>query len=191
MARNQVAKKDYDETTGIVTFDFADATKTHLAFDLASLMPSPEAWTALPEIVRALACHGAGQKIGDEYSGSGGDLAEAVDAARGMIERLVAGEWSKERTAGGDRPSLVAEGVIRHAIASGLGTETGPNTGGDWDATRAKYVGKGGEENRKNAMKNKQVAAHVEAIKAERAAERAKAAQAAAAADTTGGTVLI
>lgn len=117
------------------------------------------------EMIANLACHGAGQKVGDAYAGCKGNVDDAIESASAVIERLLSGDWAAEREAAGPSPNMVAEAVIAAKTAAGIAF--------DVEATRTKYVGKDTAEARKRALENVDVKAHYERLRAEAAAKRA------------------
>lgn len=146
MARNQMAKKVVDAEKGTVTFTFSNG-KTLVA-DVDKLDPV---------LVRRLALHGLGQKVGDSYAGSE-TVDEAVENAGDVYEMLANGKWT-ERVAGEPRTSLLAE-ALQRVMAEGGTTKTLE------DCIAA--VKKLDDEGRKNLRGQPAVKAAMSAIKAER-----------------------
>lgn len=91
-------KSTREDLTGV---DFAFTDGETISFDLASVSP---------EMVTHLALHGFSQKGGDSYSGES-DLEVAKAKVRGVIERLIAGDWKAVREAGGGRISDLARAL--------------------------------------------------------------------------------
>lgn len=93
MANAKVATKSLVEKEGSpvgVRFDFNDGDALQILIE------------QLPEhLINHLVCHGLAQKIGDSYAGAKGDVQVAYDAARGVIDSLLAGEWNAKRTGTG------------------------------------------------------------------------------------------
>jgi hypothetical protein len=146
------------------------------------------------DVRRGFLLYGISQKLGDAYALNEKQVAaaeadgmskveKAVEEFDSMLETLLSGAWAVESTAG-PRVSLVLEAWERAAVEAGLSgdalvtkraaVETGLRNG---DAA----VGDGSAKDYKTyVLSNKKVAAAHEAIKAERAAERAAKAAAAA-----------
>lgn len=143
-----------------IRFDFANGKA--LTISLADL---PR------EIIAIAATRGIAEKVRDTFAGSE-SVGDAMEEAESIVERLLAGEWLAEREAAGPRPSMVVDAIIAAFADAGKTVAR--------DAVMAKYTGKGTEEARKTALKNPQVKAHFERLRAEAAAKRAEEAQKAA-----------
>lgn len=117
--------------------------------------------------------HGLAQKLGDSYSGSKTGE-EVIENFETVLERLRNDDWVRvgEGAGAGTRPSLVAD-AIKAALE-----EAGEVVDADRYASIREKVKT--PESRKGALANPVINAHYERIKAERAAERAKEAKAAA-----------
>jgi len=168
---NQMSKKimdkDYQESDGTFGIKFPDGQS--IAGSVADLGgKTTEGGYVVPfgSIAMMALLHGINQKIGDAASGAKGDADAAYESCLTVFEQVKGGEWNKKREGGeGTRPSLVVEAVIRAKTAAGLPVDAA--------AIAAKYSGKDGEENRKNALANPQVKAAYEALRAEAAQKRA------------------
>lgn len=148
------------EGCDVIQFVFADGAQHDL--DVSTV---PE------DIQRVAMVRGLAEKVRDTYAGAK-TVEEAREAAGVMIERLLSGEWQSEGDGGGS-PSVFLEAVKRVKEAAGLVYDDA--------ASREKYVGKDKADTRKAALAgNKQLAAMFATIQAERAAERAQAAEKAA-----------
>lgn len=169
--RNKVLVKTYNETDQVVEgvpaktarFTFLDS-KNVLDVALSTLSA---------DIVTRAALHGILQKAGDAAAGESGEDAE--EAVTGVIEMLLAGNWSAAREKGEARPSVVAEAVFEFKKSMGkLGDET-------LEQIVARYAGKDGAKARATAMKRPEVAAIIERKKIERAQAKLAKLQAATA----------
>ncbi len=122
-----------------------------------------------PEAVNIKAnWHGFSQKIGDVYANAAKKNLDPLEEAMSLYERLVGGDWVKEREAAGPRPSLVVDAVVRSL------TNAGQEVNED---RKAAIVAKlGSKEARDAALANPTIKAAYEAIKAERAQAKAQAA---------------
>ena len=171
MARqNKVCTKLTDLENRYICFqfhDFGEGDKpgdgTNIIFDYGK---------APAEIQAQLMAHGASQKGGDSYAGVHGDIDKAIENCGTVIERMMNGDWVKEREAAGARPSMVVDAVVAALIADGQEVS---------DKRRAGIVGKvKTAAGRKRAMDNPQIKAHYEDLRAKAAAARAKKAKATA-----------
>lgn len=146
MARNQVAKKEVNVEAGTVTFKFSDGKELPISLDN---IPA--------EMIRRLALHGIGQKVGDAYAGS--DVGDAHADASEVADMLQRGVWT-ERTAGEPRTSVLAEALARVA---GQTVEA------------ALEVIKGLDDDQRKALRSHpQIKAAMSAIKAEKDAAAAE-----------------
>jgi hypothetical protein len=159
MAKTQkCTKKVRDDKTG-VDFEFVNGTVVAINLD------------DIPEETKVqLMLHGISQKGGDSYAGTE-TIEDAIAALNGVRERLEKGEWTAGREGGGGKPqfTLLVEALNR-ATDEAVTIEM----------CREK-VGQMDDEQQKELRGHPVIKAHLEAIKAERAAERAKKAQAEAA----------
>ncbi len=98
----KIATKRLDTDQGIVRFEFANGEV--LEVNVAQL----------PESIRRQALlHGVSQKVGDAYAGAE-SAEEALEAARSVVERLMAGEWRTTRQGSGKpRSTMLAEALSR------------------------------------------------------------------------------
>ena len=127
-------------------------------------------------VASAAMLHGLSQKIGDTYAGAE-NIADAVEKAGAMAERLLNGEWLRPRESVGPRIGLLVEAVVAAKTAAGM----------EADAEKIAENLKGNADLRKNALNNPQIKAEYDRIKAERAQAAAKAsAKEARGAETTG-----
>lgn len=148
-ARTPKCTKKVREDLSGVDFDFVDGTSLGIA-----LSDLPE------EIVKNLALHGLSQKVGDSYAGTE-TVEDAISQANGVAARLKAGDWKAAREGGGGRPkiTLIVEALHRA-------------TGKELEECR-ELVASMEDDAVKELKKHPQVHAHITAINAERAAERA------------------
>lgn len=144
MARINVAKKSVvaDERKVSVVFSNGKAVEVGLA-DLS------------PEMVERLALHGLSQKLGDSYSGSGGDVMLAQGLCEATKDALLKGDWSQRGEGDG--------GMLADALAE--------LTGQDLTTVRAK-VAELSKEQKEGLKKRKDVKAVMARIKAERLAKQ-------------------
>lgn len=111
MARVKLINKDFDELTGVCTFEAMTSGASvkegeSVEFNVNELSDT---------IQKFLKCHGAIQKVGDNYAGAGGDMDKAWGLCKEMIAQLKEGIW-ETRGQGGEgavRISLLAEAVAR------------------------------------------------------------------------------
>ena len=123
------------------------------------------------EILACLGWFGISEKYGNAYAGAKGDADTAEEAFLSMQEQLRGGTWV-EKAEGGPRPSLIADAIIAALTAAG-------QTVDDKRATTVREKVKD-KDTRDGALKDPVIKAQYEAIKAARAATRAKEAAAAA-----------
>lgn len=154
MAKQQIATKDYGTPLAVV-FNFSDDE---------SVTVSKDDFPA--EIQDRLMQYGIAQKFGDEYAGAEGPQ-EAREALLALIERMKVGDWKQARGTGTARVTMLAEALAQV-------------TGKDIEECQEKIADMD-DETTKNLRKHPQVAAALATIKAQRAAEAAKKAQAEAA----------
>lgn len=128
------------------------------------------------EVRKCAMFHGLAQKIGDSYAGSK-TPDEASEEASALWERLEAGEWIAEREAAGPRISLILAAIVRARADAGK-----PFTDAEV-AERTERL-KTDKPYRESVMANAAVKAAYATIQAERAAEKAKKAQADAAGES-------
>lgn len=157
MARNQIAKKGFDEDRREVFFEFANGER--LAITLEAVHANNRD--------RALA-HGLLQKIGDSYAGAE-SVDEAVESARSVIDMVSAGEWTAAREGIGSGGGDLIKALIEV-------------TGRDEDTVR-KVVLDMDDDHRKATRAIPAVKAVLLRLSAERAAARAAKADTS---DTTG-----
>lgn len=100
--KTRFAKKSYDESTGVVSIEFGNGKVVELDTNTCS-----------PEMKTLLMLHGASQKIGDSYAGAKGDFASAIASAQGVIDQLLAGEWTSSGEERGPRLAELAEAISR------------------------------------------------------------------------------
>lgn len=119
------------------------------------------------EIVTCLGWFGISEKYGNAYAGAKGDADAAEEAFLSMQEQLRGGTWV-EKAEVGPRPSLIADAIIAALNAAGQKV----------DEARAGTIREKVKDKptRDGALKDPVIKAQYEAIKAARAAERAKAA---------------
>jgi len=153
MARNKVAEKSVDMETLAVMFAFVNGET--ITAELGKMSKG---------IQEALGLHGLKQKIGDSYAGAK-SVEDAVEAAGTVLERLMNGDWVKERESAGPRPSMVVNAVIAALMADGQ--EIGED--------RLKRITETVKtaEGRQQAMNNPIIKAQYETLRAQAAAERA------------------
>lgn len=150
-----------------VAFAFNDPKKTILRFSVSELNDNLKAQAIV---------HGLHQKIGDAYA-QFPDVAEAIEAAEGVMQLLRAGDWEKE-SKGGPRLSDIREAV--NEVRVGLGKAAYSD-----EEFKAEYTGPGGEAKREGARKNELVKAALSRIALKKAQARADADRAAAEASTS------
>ena len=156
-----MTKKTVDAEAGTINFSFESGDD--IQFDMSKLSP---------EIIAKLAIHGASQKLGDSYAGAKkaceGSEIDPADYARGqvngVIEQLIAGDWTVRTGAGG--PAVTD-------LAKALAEATGNNED-EW----AERLADATADEKKELRKHPAVKAAMDRYRAERAA--AKAAQSAA-----------
>lgn len=153
MARKQVAsKKALIENNHVVgaVFEFVNGTKLEIRFN------------QLPDsILEQLTGHGLLQKIGDAYSGSGGDVRTAIDQAEAVIASLTKGDWS---TRGEGDGGMLLAALIEYF--KGKQSE---------EAVRAKFKEMDDDE-KKNLKKHPKIKLLMAQLQAERAAAAAEGA---------------
>ncbi len=130
-----------------------------------------------PEMNLLANWHGFSQKIGDTYANAAKKNLDPLEEATSLYERLVGGDWVKERESMGPRPSLVVDAVVRSLINAGQEVNEDRKT-----AIVAKL---GTKDERDAALANPTIKAAYEAIKAERAQAKAQAAATKAQGDET------
>jgi hypothetical protein len=163
--RAKVAKRNYIDSDGNKSGSVPEvATALRLEFEGGeSLQVQVEDFPV--DIQARLAYHGLSQKIGDSWAGVKGDVSLALENAGTMIEHLMAGTWTEKATGLGPRPSLVAD-AVRRAL-EGAGQEVNEKR---YAEIREKVKIKA---EAKAALNNPTIKAAYDAIKAERAIERA------------------
>ncbi|MFQ5741975.1 MAG: hypothetical protein ACE5HV_00120 [Acidobacteriota bacterium] len=117
---------------------------------------------------------GRSEKRGNWYAGSKGNAALAVEMYDNGAELLAAGEWSERKEGVGPTPTMVVEAIARALERAGEAVDDERRA-----AIKAKITSDDKEEQKKlraNALANPAVNAEYEAIKAEKAQERADAA---------------
>jgi hypothetical protein len=87
-----------DGTVSGVVITFADGRTVELTFAKLS-----------EEIIAELAAHGAGQKLGDSYSGCGGNVDYAFAECSSVAETLLAGQWNRRGSVSG----ILAEAIAK------------------------------------------------------------------------------
>lgn len=104
----KVASKVINDNGVEIKFGEAESPVEVLAMGLEELSE---------DMVKQLALHGLSQKVGDSYSGVGGNVEEAVSLATGVWERLKAGEFraSRESSGGAGRVSDLARALAEVA----------------------------------------------------------------------------
>ena len=155
-----MTKKAINTEAKTVTFDFGDESQE--LFELAKVSE---------DIVIQLALHGASQKIGDSYAGAKAACAEsemdpteyAKAQVQGVIGQLLAGDWTV-RTPGGQTVTDLANAL---AEAVGCPVEDAIERLTDADA-----------DDKKALRAHPDIAAVLARIKSERAAAKAKTAEA-------------
>lgn len=165
-------KKTYDVATGVATFDYEG--QGSIIVDINTLDP---------DIVRQLTMHGLVQKVGDGAALSKDALdADKWNRAREVAERLMAGEWGKEREGTGPRPTATIEALARRQAAVNAGVdvsnvaaiialEISPEM---LERASVAWEGKT-EEDRKRIRANGSIKAIVSAVRAARDAGKAGA----------------
>lgn len=111
------------------------------------------------EILTNLALHGIAQKVGDSYAGVKVQ-SEAVDKAKAVADRLVAGDWRAARQAASPRATQLAE-----ALATAFG-----KTLEEANAALAKLS----EDQIKELRKRPAIKLELQKIQAKKAAAKAK-----------------
>ena len=133
--------------------------------------------------------HGLSQKVGDAWNDVKGDAEKAFENATSMLERMAEGTWVEKAESAGPTTNMLVDAIVRAKIAGGEKAKD-VDTLERRAAIAAKLKGEtpqATKEARAGALANPQIAAAYEAIKAEKAAERAaKKAAAAEGAETTG-----
>ena len=155
MAKQSKAKKKPREDLSGVDFEFAHGAT--LSINVGDYSK---------ETVKHLVLHGISQKVGDSYSGAESSE-DAFALASATHKRLVDGEWAIAREGGG-------RGVT--ALIEALGRAFPDKS----EEQCRKVVTDMTEEARKDLANHKRIKAHLEAIKAEKAAKKAADAMAAA-----------
>ena len=113
-----------------------------------------------PEMLDRLAQHGMEQKLGDEIAGIK-EVDDCVLAMEGLITRLEAGEWSKQRTSNG----MAGTSVLIQALVEFAGKEVAAIKEYLADKTMAQKLA---------LRNNPKVKVIVERIEAEKAAAKAE-----------------
>lgn len=152
--RIKVAEKDYDAETGTFSIAFRNGVSAEVELDK---LPA--------NIVRVLALHGLSQKLGDSYASVKGDVDEAIKRFNSVLDQLTKGEWAKAREAGegGAKVTELAQAIARFR---------------DVPVDKATAaVGKATKEQIAGWKSHPKLKAIIAAIRAEKAAERAKAAE--------------
>lgn len=145
-------EKDYDVETRTASFTINGAEEISVSLD------------EFPQgIVTQLALHGLLQKAGDATAGCKGDAAAASEAIRTVLDNLRQGRWGAVRESEG-KPR-VAELALAIARVTGMDV-----------ASVSQRVSTASDEQRKAWREFPEVAAAIAQIRAEKAAERAKAA---------------
>lgn len=134
--------------------------------------------------------YGIAQKLGDAYAGVDGDVDAAVENFDALNEQLLGGEWTSESRASGPRIGHVVEAWERILVAAGK-PPTDAARDGLTALLKAGGVWPGGvtvtaAEAKAKMMARPDIQAKVAEIAAERAAERLKKLQEAAAATNSG-----
>ena len=127
------------------------------------------------EIRDCLTWFGISEKYGNSYAGAKGDAGDAEDKFLSMQEQLRGGTWVDKAEAG-PRPSLIADAIIAALVAAGEKVDEG-RAGTIRDKVKDK-------DTREGALNDPVIKAQYEAIKAARAAARAKDAAKAAKGET-------
>lgn len=175
MAKQTVCKKSTDLDLGAVHFAFQDVDADGEA--IAPLIVSLE---SLPEqIVTNLALHGLSQKIGDSYSGVGGDAAEARKLSEGVLARLLEGDWRAAAVAGERKPLEVVEALFRYMERQGDAktTEECEDVVGALQAADSAAKEATGKDAGKVRGLRKQLAEIIAEIRLEKAREKTDAAE--------------
>lgn len=163
-----VCKKVYVNTAGEETRS-ATADSVRLEFRFANgNVHVVEPKDHPGNISTCLGWFGISEKYGNAYAGAKGDADTAEEAFLSMQEQLQGGTWV-EKAEVGPRPSLIADAIIAALTAAGQKV----------DEKRAASVREKVKDKatRDGALKDPVIKAEYEAIKAKRAAERAKAAR--------------
>jgi len=108
MSREKIASKSIDGT--VLTIDFNDAQVDNLIVDYNSFSD---------EMKMNLGLHGLSQKIGDSYSGAGGNVAEAAKLAGVVASRLSTDQWRVQAEGGTKTPLEVIVALFRFMERSG------------------------------------------------------------------------
>jgi hypothetical protein len=165
--RASVAKKSYAEDGSAATFTFANGHVLTVAL------------ADIPAAIQArLVLHGLGQKVGDAYAGVKGIVDDAIENAEAIVEMLKNGEWTERAEGVGPRPSMVADAIVAALVKQG---ET-------VNETRAATIREKVKDKatREGALKNPLIKAVYEQMRLEKAAERVREAEKAAANAPTG-----
>jgi hypothetical protein len=123
-------------------------------------------------VEKCLAWFGRSEKYGNFYAGAKGDAGAAVEAFVTGAEILAGGEWKERREGVESRPSMVLAAVLAFLESKGETID---------DARKARVKDKvSTTDGRKKARANAEIESHYQSIVAAHAAEKAKAAKAAA-----------
>lgn len=141
------------EEAGTITFDFAE-------HGIATVVVAQLA----PEMVAKLLVYGVKQKVQDSYSGK--DQKDASVSAVETIKQLMEGTWAVRRAGGGG----VSFTLIVQALARAMSTKDKPVT----EAEAQELFDRLDEGVQKGLGKHAELVPHVEAIRAERAIQRAE-----------------
>lgn len=165
--KTSVCKKVYVNSDGEDTRSATPHSK-ELRFNFANGNAHTVKLDDHPDAIKAcLGWFGISEKYGNSYAGAKGDADTAEEAFLSMQEQLRGGTWV-EKAEGGPRPSLIADAIIAALTAAGQDVDEKRGT-----SIREKVKDKA---TRDGALKDPVIKAQYEAIKAARAAERAKAA---------------
>lgn len=158
MARFNKAKKVLLDSHAGVQFDFADGRSITVKV------------TDLNDDIRAQAMvHGISQKVGDSYA-SAEDVEEAYDAATATVTSLLDGKWTTRTPGEGAGVTMVTEALFRVTSPEGHTMEQ-----------CAQIIENMDDDQIEGLKKLPPVKAALDAIRAERAVERAKKSSAEAA----------
>jgi len=121
------------------------------------------------EIMGAAAAHGIKQKLSDTYAGVKSRGESPIEAWDTGLEQLMAGIWVQESKGGsGTTPTILMTAALR--VMEGLGKDV---SNPELIAKLRDWVSK--EETKKQLMSDPDISAAYDAIKLERAKEKAKA----------------
>lgn len=149
------AKIKYDVTGDVITLTFPREGGKTVTFDTAKANPEMRAKAML---------HGFKQKLGDSAAGSEAGYADV----QAVADRLLEGEWGKEREGGERRPTVILEALQRWFARKGREL-TMPEVEAKWEGM--------GPDLQKKVRKSKDLIPIIADIRAERAKAKAESAE--------------